>query len=75
MSSANCPGRCLTEVIFTDDALNSIHDATNGVPARVIALCNLTLLAAMGRDQTSITSEFVEAAFQRTAWALWEISC
>ena len=50
------------ESTFTDEALNSIHDFTNGIPASVIVLCNLTLLAAMERNEKFITSDLVEDA-------------
>lgn len=52
----------VSQVVFTDEALNTIYDSTSGVPSNVVSLCNLALLAAMGRDQTLITSEVVEAA-------------
>jgi type II secretory pathway predicted ATPase ExeA len=48
--------------IFTGEAINAIHDLTNGVPATVVTLCNLSLLATMERGEKLITSEFVEAA-------------
>ena len=48
--------------LFTDDALTSIHEVTNGVPARIVSLSSHSLLAAQGQDQMLVTREFVEAA-------------
>ena len=50
------------EILFTDEALDSIHQATSGVPASVVALCNMALLATMSQDETLVTREIVEAA-------------
>jgi general secretion pathway protein A len=51
-----------SENLFTDEALSSVYQLTNGVPANVVLLCNFTLLAAMGQDETLITKQYVEAA-------------
>lgn len=55
------------EMLFTDEAVNSLHELTNGVPASVVAMCNLSLLAAMGREEKLITQEIVEAAASEVA--------
>jgi general secretion pathway protein A len=47
---------------FTDEALHTIHDLTGGIPASVVSLCNLSLLAAVGCGDKLITSQIVEAA-------------
>jgi type II secretory pathway predicted ATPase ExeA len=49
-------------MLFDDEAINAIHDATWGVPATTVSLASLSLLAAMGQDEMSVTREFVEAA-------------
>ncbi len=51
-----------SEILFTDEALRSLHVLTKGIPTNVVALCNLTLLAAMGAEEKLITSELVQAA-------------
>ena len=50
-----------TQILFTDEALASIHEMTNGIPATVVTLGHLSLLAAMGKEETLVTREFVEA--------------
>ena len=50
------------EMLFTDEALTTVYELTKGFPASIISLCNLSLLAAMARGVTLITSEVVEAA-------------
>jgi general secretion pathway protein A len=47
--------------LFTDDAVSSIYQYSGGIPARIVTLCNLVLLAAMDQDQKLVTSELVEA--------------
>lgn len=50
--------------LFTDDALDSIHGITNGIPSGILTLCNLALLAAQARDEKRVSSDIVEAAHQ-----------
>ena len=50
------------EILFADDAIRAIHEATNGVPARVVSLASHSLLAARGQDQLLVTRACVEAA-------------
>lgn len=48
--------------IFTDDALSAIYETTQGIPAQVTSLCNITLLAARSQEESLITSGLVTAA-------------
>lgn len=48
--------------IFLDDAVGLIHQTTNGVPANIVTLCNLALLAASARDEKLVSRKTVEAA-------------
>jgi type II secretory pathway predicted ATPase ExeA len=50
--------------LFTDDAIACIHDATDGIPAMIVSLCNLALLAAQGRDSRLVTHQIAEAAYR-----------
>ena len=49
------------DALFTDEAMNTIHDLTGGVPVHVMSLCHLSLLAAMGQEETLVSSEIVES--------------
>ena len=48
--------------LFTVEAIQAIHDSTQGVPAKIISLGNLCLLAATGAEEEFVTSEIAEAA-------------
>jgi len=48
--------------IFRPDAVRQIHSVTHGNPARVIALCDLSLLASMSDGHRTIDSNVVESA-------------
>lgn len=48
--------------IFTPDALSLVHELASGIPAEVIRICDLTLLAAMGDDRRKVDASVVEAA-------------
>jgi general secretion pathway protein A len=49
-------------LLFSDDAIEAIQNVTHGVPAEVVWLCDLCLLAAMSRDVHHVDSELVESA-------------
>lgn len=51
-----------TGQIFTDEALLTVYEITAGIPAQVMSLSNIALLAAQGLNETLITSELVAAA-------------
>lgn len=46
-------------VLFTDEAVQVLHDVTQGVPSRLVSLCNLSLLAARECDEECVTHEIV----------------
>lgn len=48
--------------LFTNEAMACIHHRTMGIPAAIISLCNLCLLAAAGQDEECVTQAIVEAA-------------
>jgi general secretion pathway protein A len=50
-----------TKPLFADSAMTAIHRITQGVPVRVVSVCNLCLLAAQARDESFVTSEIAEA--------------
>jgi len=49
------------EMLFTDEAVTAVFEATSGVPNSIVMLCSLALLAAKGQDATVVTSECVVA--------------
>lgn len=51
-----------SRVIFTNEALKLIHDFAGGIPAEVIRICDLTLLAAMADDRRQVDATVVEGA-------------
>jgi general secretion pathway protein A len=48
--------------IFTLDAIALIQDLTQGIPADVIRICDLALLAAMSDDRREVDAALVQAA-------------
>ena len=48
--------------IFTDEAVDLVYQFTIGVPAGIVTLCNLALLAASARDEKRVSRKIVEAA-------------
>ena len=48
------------DAIFDEEAKETVHDATNGVPRLVNVLCDQALLMAYARDESTITAEIVE---------------
>lgn len=48
--------------IFTSDAIALIQDLTQGIPADVIRICDLALLAAMSDDRRQVDTALVQAA-------------
>ena len=48
--------------IFTDEAVDLIHLTANGIPAGIVTLCSLALLAARARDEKLVSRNIVEAA-------------
>lgn len=56
LARANCK-----EMLFTDEAVSAVFEATCGVPNAIVMLCSLALLAAKGQDETVVTSECVVA--------------
>lgn len=56
------------EPIFTDRAVNLVHELTHGVPRHVVRLADFALLAGASQQATEIGSEIVEQAFDETKW-------
>jgi general secretion pathway protein A len=52
------------EPLFTDEALNRLHDLSDGIPRRVNQLANLALVAGAGRKLDEIDAETVNDAYQ-----------
>lgn len=50
------------EILFTDEAIESVYMATSGVPANVVTMCSLALLGAMSQGETLVTREIIEAS-------------
>jgi general secretion pathway protein A len=48
--------------IYTPDAIDLVHDLTQGIPADVIRICDLALLAAMSDDRHEVDAALVQAA-------------
>ncbi|HEY2882690.1 MAG TPA: AAA family ATPase [Pirellulales bacterium] len=51
------------EPIFSDEALNQLHDLCGGIPRRVIQLANLALLAGAGRQLAHIDVDTVDSVY------------
>lgn len=47
--------------IFSPEALDRLHQITNGAPRRINRLCDLALLIAFAEEQTLITADQIEA--------------
>lgn len=50
--------------LFSDDAVNSLHRLSGGVPRRVKQLADLALVAAAGHELDRIDSEVISGVFQ-----------
>ncbi|MFI4876574.1 MAG: ExeA family protein [Blastopirellula sp. JB062] len=50
--------------IFTADALDRLHQITNGAPRRINRLCDLAMLIAFAEEQSEITAEQIEAVHE-----------
>jgi type II secretory pathway predicted ATPase ExeA len=48
--------------IFTQDAIEIIHERSGGIPRRINQLCDSTLLTGFGKDAKSINAELVQEA-------------
>jgi general secretion pathway protein A len=59
------------QTIFSEDALEAIHSLTHGVPADVVWLCDLALLAAMSEDRRRIDVDVIESAAAELAPRDW----
>lgn len=57
------------EPVFTDRALDVLHDLTRGVPRHVARLADFSLLAGAGQQASRIEKAMVEQAFAETKWA------
>ncbi|TWU00563.1 hypothetical protein Pla108_15150 [Botrimarina colliarenosi] len=57
------------EPIFTERALEQLHELTRGVPRHVARLADFALLAGAGAQATRIDAATVEQAFAETKWA------
>ena len=55
---------CHRESIFDESAMTALHQQSGGIPRRINQLCELSLLAAMGEDQTTVNSEVVRRVAQ-----------
>ena len=49
------------KTIFTDKALEAIHEQTLGVPRRINRLCDLALLVGFAEERTTLATEQIEA--------------
>jgi general secretion pathway protein A len=47
--------------LFTNDAIEAVHEVSLGVPAKIVSLGNLCLLATLGQNETLVTSDIVQA--------------
>jgi general secretion pathway protein A len=50
--------------IFTDEALDRLHDLCDGIPRRVNQLANFALLAGAGREVDAIDVDIIDSAYQ-----------
>lgn len=48
--------------VFSNEALERIHEMTRGIPGEVIRICDLSLLAAMHEERPIIDADVVSAA-------------
>ncbi len=56
-----------SESLFADEAIDSLYNLSKGVPANLVTLCHLSLLAAMGQEETRVTQAIVEAVSSEVA--------
>lgn len=56
------------EPIFTDSALECLHDLSRGAPRHVARLADFALLAGAGKQATEVDASMVEQAFHETKW-------
>src|SRR5690606_39209569 len=56
------------EPVFTDRALDTLHELTRGVPRHVARLADFALLAGAGRQASRVDASTVEQAFAETKW-------
>lgn len=47
--------------LFNDDAIDLIHQIADGIPAAIVTICNLALLAARAHEETSVNQLIVDA--------------
>ena len=59
------------QTIFSEDALEAIHSLTNGVPAEVAWMCDMSLLAAMSENRRWVDVDVIEAAAAELAPRDW----
>ncbi len=53
--------------LFTDPALDRLHDLCEGVPRRVNQLANLALLAGAGSQLNEIDADMIESVYRELA--------
>jgi type II secretory pathway predicted ATPase ExeA len=56
------------EPVFTDRALDVLHDLTRGVPRHVARLADFSLLAGAGQQASRIDTATIQQAFAETKW-------
>ncbi|MEO0531356.1 MAG: AAA family ATPase, partial [Planctomycetota bacterium] len=59
--------------VFTDGALDLLHELTRGVPRHVARLADFALLAGAGKQATTVGRDLVEQAFAETKWVPGEM--
>lgn len=55
------------QILFTGDAVEAIQDFSGGIPARIITIGNLCLLAAQAQGESRVTEEIVESVAMELA--------
>ncbi len=56
------------EPIFTDHAIDRLHELTHGVPRHVVRLADFALLAGASQQAEEVDTMLVEQAFDETKW-------
>jgi general secretion pathway protein A len=54
--------------IFAEDTYPTIYKYTGGVPRLINTLCDTSMMAAFGRDQSFVTAEELDAAIRELQW-------
>jgi type II secretory pathway predicted ATPase ExeA len=54
--------------VFSESAVDRLHELAHGIPRRTAQLADLTLMAAAGQDLTEIDATTVETVCQELAY-------